>query len=212
MRRVMVPARWTMASQVLFEEWGGQSKRSGFERQIFSLATLARDGAVWPFPAVGSGGNMALGRSPVVEIGGFDRALGAGSPAKSAEDTLAFSELILQGHSLVYQPTAVTHHYHRENVAGLRAEVYGYGAGLLAFYVALLWAHPKLAADVVRLVPRTALDMRSSDSSRNAGFSKDFPAEVLKANKRGIAAGSVLWAKGRNALRRTGRHTRLPVP
>ncbi len=206
---VMVPAALETAAQVWFEEWGGHSKRRGFERQIFSLGTLARAGAVYPFPAFGSGGNMALQRSPIVEIGGFDRALGAGSPARSAEDTLAFTELILQGRSLVYQPAAVTHHFHREDVAGLRAQLYGYGAGLSAFYAALLWAHPALTADVLRLVPRAAVDMRSSSSSRNAGFSRDFPAEVLKANKRGIAAGSVLYAKGRLALRSTGLQARM---
>jgi glycosyltransferase involved in cell wall biosynthesis len=205
----MPPAVLESPAQIWFELWNGDMKGLAFRRHVFSLETMDRRDAVYPLPPFGSGGNMALRRKLISDLGGFDEALGAGSPAMAVEDTLAFSEILLSGSKLVYQPSAVIHHSTRYHVDDLRKQLYGYGAGISAFYTALLCNHPTVVRDVVALLPRAAQFLKSPESVRDRQLGPDFPSDLLDANKRGMAAGGYLYLKGRFALRGAGRRHRL---
>ena len=96
-------------------------------------------------------------RPGVIErIGGWDTALGAGTPAMGSEDTLAFTQVLVGGGTIVYQPTAVTHHYHRRDLEGLHKQMVGYGAGLTAAYTSLLLKPPRPALAAAQAGPRRA--------------------------------------------------------
>lgn len=76
---VMVPAELDTPAQLWFEQWGGHSKGRPFRRAVFSLACMSTRDTVYPLPPFGTGGNMALRRKAILDIGGFDEALGAGT-------------------------------------------------------------------------------------------------------------------------------------
>ena len=206
---VMVPAELATPAQVLFEQWGGHRKGRGFRPMEFSLRELGRRAVLYPLPAFGAGGNMAMRREAILQLGGFDEALGAGTPAMGGEDTLALTELMLAGTVVRYDPTAITRHYDRTSHEGLGLQLYGYGVGLSAFFTALGLTHVNLLPDLVALGPRALSDVWSQSSVRNAGLGVTFPAELVKGNRRGIMLGPAAYLKGRAALRRRLRPHRL---
>ena len=120
---------------------------------------------------------MAFDREVLVDIEGFHVSLGPGTPTMAGEDTFAFTRMLLARHTLVYQPTALVFHHHRETLADLKKQLYGYGTGEIAFYAALIAYQPKLLFSLLRL----HLDKSSSfeyESARIAAI-PDIPASAL---------------------------------
>ncbi|AGL18375.1 glycosyl transferase family 2 protein [Actinoplanes sp. N902-109] len=202
---VIVPAELDTQAQLWFEQFGGHSKGRGFRPDVFSPATAHRQSPLYPLPPFGTGANMTFRPGVIEALGGWDTALGAGTPAMGSEDTLAFTQVLLAGGTIVYQPTAVTHHYHRRDLDGLRKQMVGYGTGLTAAYTSLLLSRPALLWPLLKLVPGALRDLTSKDSVRVATLQDDFPRSLLGANRRGMLAGPLAYLKGRRAARRTVR-------
>jgi glycosyltransferase involved in cell wall biosynthesis len=205
---VIVPAELETQAQLWFEQFGGHSKGRGFRPDVFSPATAHRQSPLYPLPPFGTGANMTFRPGVIERIGGFDTALGAGTPAMGSEDTLAFTQVLIGGGTIVYQPSAVTHHYHRRDFDGLHKQMVGYGAGLTAAYTSLLLHRPGLLWPLLKLAPGALRDLTGSDSLRVATLKDDFPRDLLKANRRGMIAGPRAYLRGRRAARakiRSGR-------
>ena len=205
---VIVPAELETRAQIWFEQFGGHSKGRGFRADKFSPASAHIQSPLYPLPPFGTGANMTFKPGVLEKIGGWDTALGAGTPAMGSEDTLAFTQVLIGGGTIVYQPAAVTHHYHRRDLAGLEKQMVGYGAGLTAAYTSLLLSRPGLLWSLIKLAPGALRDLTGSDSLRVSTLRDDFPRELLKANRRGMLAGPGAYLKGRRAARakvRSGR-------
>jgi GT2 family glycosyltransferase len=202
---VIVPAELETSAQVLFEQFGGHSKGRGFTPDVFSPATAHRQSPLYPLPPFGTGANMTFRPGVIERIGGFDRALGAGTPAMGSEDTLAFTQVLRGGGTIVYQPSAICRHYHRRDLAGLREQMRGYGTGLTAAYTSLVLHNPFVLFPLLRLIPTALRDLSSDDSLRNAGIDETFPAELMSANRRGMLAGPLAYLRGMLGHRRAPR-------
>jgi GT2 family glycosyltransferase len=198
---VIVPAELETRAQLWFEQFGGHSKGRGFTPDVFGPATAHKQSPLYPLPPFGTGANMTFRPGVIERIGGFDTALGAGTPAMGSEDTLAFTQVLVSGGTIVYQPSAVTHHYHRRDVEGLHRQMVGYGAGLTAAYTSLLVKSPRLLWPLIKLAPGALRDLTGGDSLRVSGLQDDFPRELLKANRRGMLAGPRAYFKGRREAR-----------
>jgi GT2 family glycosyltransferase len=205
---VIVPAELETRAQLWFEQFGGHSKGRGFRPDVFSPATAHRQSPLYPLPPFGTGANMTFRPGVIERIGGWDTALGAGTPAMGSEDTLAFTQVLLGGGTIVYQPTAVTHHYHRRDLEGLHKQMVGYGAGLTAAYTSLLLKRPGLLWPLLKLAPSALRDLTSKDSLRVSTLRDDFPRELLTANRRGMLSGPGAYLKGRRAARARARSGR----
>ena len=205
---VIVPAELETRAQLWFEQFGGHSKGRGFRPDVFSPATAHRQSPLYPLPPFGTGANMTFRPGVIERIGGWDTALGAGTPAMGSEDTLAFTQVLIGGGTIVYQPTAVTHHYHRRDLEGLRKQMVGYGAGLTAAYTSLLLKRPGLLWPLLKLVPGALRDLTGKDSLRVSTLRDDFPRELLTANRRGMLAGPRAYLRGRRAARAQARSGR----
>ncbi|WP_284704740.1 glycosyltransferase [Nocardioides bruguierae] len=83
--------------------------------------------------AFGTGAGMAFRTSVLRDLGGFDELLGAGTPTRGGEDLDAFARVLLAGHELHYEPSAVVWHSHRADLPSLRKQMLGYGSGLSAY-------------------------------------------------------------------------------
>jgi glycosyltransferase involved in cell wall biosynthesis len=205
---VIVPAELETRAQLWFEQFGGHSKGRGFRPDVFSPATAHRQSPLYPLPPFGTGANMTFRPGVIERIGGWDTALGAGTPAMGSEDTLAFTQVLVGGGTIVYQPTAVTHHYHRRDLEGLHKQMVGYGAGLTAAYTSLLLKRPGLLWPLLKLAPGALRDLTSKDSLRVSTLRDDFPRELLTANRKGMLAGPRAYLKGRRAARAKARSGR----
>ncbi len=205
---VIVPAELETRAQLWFEQFGGHSKGRGFRPDVFGPSTAHIQSPLYPLPPFGTGANMTFRPGVIERIGGFDTALGAGTPAMGSEDTLAFTQVLVTGGTIVYQPSAVTHHYHRRDFEGLHKQMVGYGAGLTAAYTSLLMSRPGLLWPLIKLAPGALRDLTSPDSLRVSTLKEDFPRELLTANRRGMLAGPRAYLKGRRAARAKVRGSR----
>jgi glycosyltransferase involved in cell wall biosynthesis len=199
---VVLPAELRTQPQDWFEQFGGHSKGRGFTRAEFGPGHP--QSPLYPLPPFGTGANMAFRRDVLAGIDGFHVALGAGTPTNGAEDTFAFTRVLLARHTMVYQPTAVTWHYHRETYAELEKQLHGYGIGLTAYYAALLVWRPRLLLSFIGLIPTAIRDLRGKDSIRTATMT-DFPVGLVRHEMTGMLEGVPAFVRSVREQRRKAR-------
>ena len=199
---LIAPRELQTRAQQLYERFGGHSKGRGFRPVIFDGRELGKTRALFPLPPFGTGANMAFRLAVLRELGGFDTALGAGAATCGGEDTDIFSTLLLDGRRIAYRPAALLWHYHRSTHEALRSQLYGYGVGLTAFYAAVVTRHPLHAFRLLALAPRAIRELAGSGGIRAQSFGKSFPADLLAANRSGLAHGPAAYWKARRQQRR----------
>ena len=193
---LVVPARLDTPAQELFEQLGGHSQGRGFES-----ATFSRHGPqnpLYPLPPFGVGANMAFRREVLSCIGGFDVALGAGTPSRAGAETLAFTLTLLAGYCIAYEPAALMRHHHRRDLDGLRRQLHGYSVGITAYYAALLRHRPATALALARLAPRAASYLRNTAAPSSAA-PPDVLARLNRRHRRGMLVGPLAY--GRSMLK-----------
>jgi glycosyltransferase involved in cell wall biosynthesis len=190
---MVAPAELVTRAQVHFEQFGGHSKGRGFAVEVFGPGMDQHP--LLPAPPFGVGANMAFRVGALSRYGGFDPHLGAGTPAGGNEDTLAFTQLLLDGAETIYHPYALTWHYHRRDRAALERQLTSYGTGLGAFYAAVVWRQPWRLATLAALAPRALSQFRNPD--RVSGVDPDFPTAALDGQRRGLLRGPLVYARSR---------------
>jgi GT2 family glycosyltransferase len=206
---MILPAQLDTAAQDWFERSGGHSKGRGFTPALF--AGSGPQNPLYPLPPFGAGGNMAFRREALARIGGFDVAMGAGTPARASEDTLAFTLTLLAGYRIAYQPSAFVRHNHYPDAEGVGRQMYGYGVGLTAYYTALLRHRPSVFPGLMRLIPTVVGYLRGAKTQRVAGPGE--PLEQLgRQMRRGMLSGPAaylrsLHVQSRVATRQCGLET-----
>lgn len=195
---VILPARLDTQVQDWFERAGGHSKGRGFSAAVFSRQ--GPQSPLFPLPPFGAGGNMAFRREVLARIGGFDVAMGAGTPACASEDTLALTLVLLAGYRIAYEPAALVRHDHYAETAGLRRQLRGYGVGVAAYYTALLRHRPGVLLALLKLLPEAAGYLRGADVA-GAG---DIPARFKRAQRRGMLAGPAAYVRSMRRQARKG--------
>jgi GT2 family glycosyltransferase len=203
---MILPASLETRAQAWFEEYGGHSKNRGFTQLIFDPLDRSSQHPLYPLPPYGAGGNMAFRREALLAVGGFDLALGAGTLAKAGEDTAAFADIMLEGYQLVYQPSALLWHNHHQDFTDLQRQLYGYGAGLTAYFVRMLIRRPKVLGQLLALAPRGIRDLLARDSQRFVSMQAEFPQELLAEHRRGMLRGLTAYPRA------VWRQRRAPVP
>jgi hypothetical protein len=199
---IVLPARLDNPVENLFEEIGGHTKGRGFAGETFSRS--GRQSPLWPLPPFGVGANMAFRRAALDRIGGFDVALGAGTPTGGGEDTLAITMVMLCDYEVVYEPAALMWHHHRQDMASLNKQLHGYSVGLTAFYAALLRQRPGALAGLVKLLPMVAGYLKGGMSSPSAAAAAEpagIEAELDRRQLRGMAKGPFVYLKSRRLQR-----------
>jgi glycosyltransferase involved in cell wall biosynthesis len=202
---VMLPAELEFEAQVRFEQYGGFNKGRGMAPEVLRAGTSSVVSPLYPLPAFGPGGNMAFRTESLRAVGGFDPCLGAGTRTHGCEETRALSLLLSSGQAVLHWPAAITWHTHRREMAALEKQLYGYSAGLSAFWASMIRSRPAAALDLLRLAPHARRDLkRGSGNLRSGQLPDDFPASLLKAAHRGLLWGGFMYAC--EAVRdRTGR-------
>jgi O-antigen biosynthesis protein len=208
---MVLPLELETEAQKRFEQYAGFSK--GMQRRTYDLRSGPAPGRLlFPFVngAIGVGNNMAFRRAEIVATGGFDTALGAGSPAGACEETWAFSKALLRGGRIVYEPRALCWHEHRRDGDALRDQIFGYGAGLGALLTKALATDPRFYVTATRSLG-IALGMqwrkRTSTCVSEPGVEGGRIApteELLRARREGVLRGPLRYATGLLRARREG--------
>ncbi len=167
----------------------------GFKRRIFKGDSHdpLRTGEI------GAGVNMAVRRHHILELGGFDPALDAGTLTQSGGDHEMYSRILAAGYSIVYEPSALSWHRHRRSWEELRKALYGYGTGVYALLTRALvvnreWAALKIPWGWFRhdQLPKLARALRGRPDSE--------PLDLLVSELRGCVAGPFAYLRSRRRL------------
>lgn len=183
-------------AQSLLEQYAAFGK--GLTRRVYRLDAPPDDIPLFPYTAghFGSGANMAFRREALLELGGFDPYLGAGTQSRGAEDLDICIRLILSGQTLVYEPRAIVRHRHLDTMDLLYRKVFSYGVGLGALGAKYLATGPNRAR-LVGLIPTAIRYLLSPGSRKNALKAKDFPRRLDVIEWIGVLLGPVAYARSR---------------
>lgn len=169
--------------------------------RVFDMKNHKDDSILYPFsPGIfGTGANFAFEAATIKAAGGFDAALGAGSPSGGGEDLDAFLKVLLMGKVIVQEPSAIVWHVHRSSVDQLSEQMFYYGVGLSAF----IWKYltsPHTSTQVLRRIGPGLVKLAGiSSRSANEANSGTLPRSVLAKELLGMAYGPVAYLRGRAA-------------
>ncbi len=214
---LVLPHELETDAQLWFEQYYGldvhrEYSPLKFERSgAFSvMRTNISDGterihSLYKLGELGIGANMAFRTAVLRDAGGFDLALGAGTPAQAGEETAMMIELLMKRHTLAYEPAAYVWHKHRTSVEALERQIYGYGSGFTARMVALMLRNPAHALGVALLVPMRLAALRHRDSGEPVSRRDEFLAHLHELELSGTVVGPLRYLRGRRIQRRWGR-------
>lgn len=196
----ILPLALETDEQLTFEQFGAFGK--GFERRVFTASRPPADDPLFPYRAgrFGSGANIAMRTEFARAIAGFDVQLGAGTPARGAEDLDLFIRVLQAGGTIVYEPRALLRHEHGDSESDLRRHAFDYGAGLTAMLTKQLVAGEDRLG-LLRRVPgglRYALD---PSSDKNAHKGADYPTALTRLERLGMLFGPLAYAGSRLRVR-----------
>jgi cellulose synthase/poly-beta-1,6-N-acetylglucosamine synthase-like glycosyltransferase len=172
---------------------------------------VRRSFSLYAAGSFGPGANMAFRAEALRELGGFDVALGAGTPARGGEDLVMFARLAWRGYSVGFEPAALVHHTHRRGDEELRRQIEGYGVGWGALLLATVLEDPRHVGRMLGTVPRGARALSSSYRRKLRSRHSEQPvsseqpehepgtrtSELARLELRGIAAGPSAYLRSR---------------
>lgn len=194
---LLLPLELETPPQFWLEEYGGFSM--GFRRRIIDMMKNHPKTPLHPYTVgqFGSGASMAFTSAFLRRVGGFDPALGPGSPARGGEELALFFQAVTQGYKLVYEPTSVAYHPHHREYAGLRKQIYNYGVGLSAYLMKNLLDNPRLLLDFATRIPYGLYFTLSTRSSKNRRKSARYPRELTRLELLGMLHGPFAYLQTR---------------
>jgi hypothetical protein len=84
----------------------------------------------------------------------------------------------------------------------------GYGVGLTAFYASLIVDRPRYVPRLIRLLPTAYRDLFGAEGLQSSGLPADFPADLLRAKRRGMFIGPMSYLRARWEAARTEREAK----
>ena len=203
----ILPLSAKTATERLFDEFAVFDK--GPELRLFRLPDSRIELPLFPYVAghVGSGANIIIRREAAHAVGGFDRALGTGTPAGGGEDLDLFIRLVQAGLSIVYDPSVIIFHDHPDSLWELRRHAYRYGIGLTAMLTKHLVQGPH-RLELLRAIPAGIRYLLDPGSRKNVQRSNDYPLALTAIEYWGMLLGPMAYAASLAGSTRRNRLTR----
>jgi GT2 family glycosyltransferase len=185
---LIVPLELETPAQLQLERLAAYGK--GFARRTYSLADPPPDQPLFPYTAghFCSGANIAFRAGALRALGGFDPALGTGTPARGCEDLDVCIRLLQSGGTLVYEPAAIVWHRHPDTPAAVRRRAFDYGAALGALAAKQLLAR-RTRGEVLSRAPAALRHLADPRSRKNAARGPGFPRRLVWLERAGLASG-----------------------
>ncbi len=195
---LVIAAQLDTESQQIFERFWPFNR--GYRDKVFDTvffeAGLQSGPPVWN---IGAGANMAFRKSIFDELGYFDERLGAGASGCN-EDSEMWFRILAKGYFIHYTPRAVVFHKHREQMAGLKKQLFSYMKGFITAAL-IQQSHYKRAnyrRHIFRFLPKYYIHL----------FMKGFPGyrsryQTLLTELSGVIAGFSYYRKCKKKLPQT---------
>jgi GT2 family glycosyltransferase len=192
---LILPVELETLAEAQVEHYGGYNK--GFNRRIFDLGENRPRSLIYPFAAgtFGAGANMAFKTSALRAMGGFDTALGTGTPTHGGEDLAAFFQVITGGYRLVYEPASLIYHLHRQDNAEFRRRMGANGIGLAAYLTKCMFDDPKRVFEIAVKAPSGLSHLSSSRWTKQSGNQASYPRELVYLEVKGILYGPIAYIR-----------------
>jgi GT2 family glycosyltransferase len=205
---LVVPRELETPAQILFERSGGGPAHGcqplTFERagRFRVLRHSAEDGSVrchslYVTGELGQTANLAVRSAVLREAGGFDLALGIGTPTYGGEDLALLLELIARGYDVAYEPTAMVFHNHRASFDELERQIYGYGVGFSAMLTAITLRNPWHLIGFAASAPAWVRSLHDATSPKYGSRTADYPRSLIRARRRGTLLGPIAYLYSR---------------
>jgi hypothetical protein len=228
---LILPAELETPAQVWFERYyGGFGGERSFESVTVEVdpssqpilrgsRLLARNAAgvltrrfsIYGVGAFGAGANMAFRRKTLATIGGFDFALGVGTPARGGEDLAALINVLWTGEQLGYEPAAFVLHRHRQEYHELLAQLNAYGLGFTAMLTSLMRRDPRHVLSILAQIPVAVKGLTAtarervlgarSETSSSAGGVALYPKSLYRSELTGAPRGPLAYFRSRKFWR-----------
>ncbi|HXD55936.1 MAG TPA: glycosyltransferase [Solirubrobacteraceae bacterium] len=191
---LIAPLELETPAQLLIERFAGYGK--GFQRRAYSLAEPPIDQPLFPYAAghFVSGANIAFRTEALRALGGFDEALGTGTPARGCEDLDVAIRLLLAGGRLLYEPAATVWHRHPRLPGGAHRRVFDYGAALGAMLTKHILGSDR--RNILTKAPRAVAYWFDPSARKNAGRGS-LPRRLLALELAGLLYGPLAYAISR---------------
>jgi glycosyltransferase involved in cell wall biosynthesis len=139
---LVLPFRLDTQAQIDFERRGGFG-RGFFRREVHGRSL---ENVVHPVGAgsMGAGCNMAFDRALLLALDGFDDALDTGAPLPGGGDLDIFYRVLRSERPMVYEPSYLVFHEHRETLEQLERQYWTWGLGFMAFLTKARRTDPEL--------------------------------------------------------------------
>lgn len=205
---LVAPLELETPAQVLFEQSGSGLDR-GYVPLTFKCASryqvLRRESksgeenvySLYRTGEFGLGSNMAFRTSVLRARGGFDEALGTGTPTRGGEDLAMLVELLAAGHSIGYEPSAIIQHSHRATMEDLQRQIYGYGVGFTAMLTAVILRDPRHILGLAAVIPAWLRSLRDASSAKKIRRPEGYPEGLSRTELRGLIMGPVTYMRSR---------------
>jgi GT2 family glycosyltransferase len=192
---LVLPSELETEPQLWFEEFYGGFTRS-FHAELLSIESQRGVDKLFPYaPArFGAGCNMAIRREVLERIGGFNTALGTGTPAKGGEDLAMFIELVNSGSTVAFEPAALVRHSHRRTEREFLRQVFAYGTGLTAMFTAIIVRDPRQALSLIQRVPDGLRLLMRPQEQRSPSEHPSYPRRATAYQLLGMAYGPLAYA------------------
>lgn len=177
----------------------------GFDRGLGRRRFTPWDDRPW-YPLwtglLGTGCNMALRRTLLLDVGGFDERFDVGSTIGGGGDLELFARVLRQGTVAEYAPDALVWHHHRDDAGALARQFRGYGQASGAYLAKVVMEQPGMRGQAMRCyVDRVTRRARVARSIR--GGTHLLPMRLLATDLYGHLSGPYLYLRaGREARRR----------
>jgi GT2 family glycosyltransferase len=232
---LILPAELESPAQIWFERYfGGMGTERTFRPvtlepapEVFRLlrgrSVLVRDSrgremrriSLYGAGGYGASANMAIRRTTLERVEGFDPTLGAGTPAFGGEDIAMVIDVLWTGGTVGYEPAAFVWHRHRRGYDELLRQTSGYATGVSAMLTRMILDDPRHllciasklhVAAKVKLTDARRLKRGSADSDSQNSPTASFPPILFRREVMGLISGpfSYLrsWAWWRHESRR----------
>jgi glycosyltransferase involved in cell wall biosynthesis len=188
-------------AQVRAQDWFSKRVFDGSKRHVH----LYRAGLF------GCGASMAFKADFLKSIGGFDPAMGSSGPSRCGQDIAAFFQVIMRGHKLAYEPSALVFHQHRRDLASLRRQIRNYGIGLTAYLTKNIIEFPQLLLDLCIKVPVDLAQVLLARRRVRRPKTSLYPRELTHEEYRGLVYGPLAYVQTLWKLRRIRRAAALRI-
>ena len=204
---LMVPLELETYAQILFEQSGSGPDRAykplSFQRSShFQVVRRAEDGteqsgSLYKTGEFGLGSNMSIRASVVRALGGFDDALGPGTPAPAGEDLAVLIGLLSAGHRIAYEPSAIIQHCHRATVPELEQQLHAYGIGFTAMLTSIIVRNPRHLIGLASVLPGWLRSTRNHSTAKDLYRPVEYPPSLARAELRGMLRGPLAYLRSR---------------